>query len=314
MNDRTDLDTWSVSRVEPASSAPAERAKDAALAQSSSPIQAASAARSAHWQIRDIDFDAIDFAAARADETLLAIIASASMIESASDVYTAMLVRYFSADREVGDWLSGQWEPEELQHGRVLRTYVERVWPSFDWERAFKSFVDDYSNYCVVEELGPTPALEMAARCMVETGTATLYRALHEYAREPVLRDIVRRIGEDEIHHFKHFYRYFKLYQEREKLNRYKVAKALLGRVAEVRKDDAACAFRHVFSGRFPESADDSRRLQSWSENAYRLVKQHYPYPMAAKMLLAPLDLPPRVKPWMAAPLACTVRLIMWGL
>jgi hypothetical protein len=165
----------------------------------------------------------------------------------------------------------------------------------------------------VVEELGPTPALEMAARCVVETGTATLYRAIHEYAREPVLRDIVRRIGEDEVGHFKHFYRYFKKYQDREKLNRYEIAKTLLSRVAEVRRDDAACAFRHVFTGRFPEFADDSSRLQSWTGDIYRMFKQHYPYPMAAKMLLAPLDLPPKLKPWIGTPLACTVRLIMWG-
>jgi len=244
----------------------------------------------------------------------MAVVASASIIESASDIYTANLVGYYSTDSEVGDWLTGQWEPEELQHGQALRAYVARVWPSFDWDRTFKSFVDDYANYCVVGELGPTPALEMAARCMVETGTATLYRAIHDYAHEPVLRDIVRRIGEDEIGHFKHFYRYFRKYQGREKLSRYEVAKALLGRVAEVRRDDAACAFRHVFSGRFPESGNDSQRLRSWTENAYGMVKQHYPYPMAAKMLLAPLDLPPSVKPWAGASLALTVRLIMWGL
>jgi hypothetical protein len=84
--------------------------------------------------------------------------------------------------------------------------------------------------------------------------------------------------------------------------------------MAEVRRDDAACAFRHVFSGRFPQFGDDGRRLQSWTENVYRMVKQDYPYPMAAKMLLAPLDLPPKVRPWIGAPLAFTVRLIMWGL
>jgi hypothetical protein len=200
-----DLDALGDSDVVPAvAGASADLANAAAETQSSSPTQAATSARSAHWQIRDINFDAIDFAATRADETLLAIIASASMIESASDVYTANLVQYYSTDSEVRDWLTGQWEPEELQHGRALRAYVERVWPSFDWERTFKSFVDDYSNYCVVEELGPTPALEMAARCVVETGTATLYRAIDQYAREPVLRDIVRRIAEDEVRHFKH--------------------------------------------------------------------------------------------------------------
>ena len=289
-------------------------ANAAAKAWPSFSIHRAAHARPNHWQIRDIDFDGIDLAASRADETLLAIVASSSMIESASDVYTANLVRYYEGDAEVGNWLSGQWEPEELQHGEALRAYIARVWPSFDWDGAFESFVEDYRNYCVVEQLGPTPALEMVARCVVETGTATLYRAIHDYAREPVLRDMVLRIAQDEVNHFKHFYRYFRKYQEREKLNRYEVGKALLARVAEVRRDDAACAFRHVFSSRFPQFRDDGRRLRSWSDNVYRMAKRHYPYPMAAKMLLAPLNLPPKVKPWIGTPLACAVRLIMWGL
>src|SRR5712672_1394579 len=98
------------------------------VAKSSLSIHRGSHVRSMHWQIRDIDFDDIDLAASREDETLLAIIASSSMIESASDVYTANLVRYYEGDAEVGNWLSRQWEPEELQHGEVLRAYIARVW------------------------------------------------------------------------------------------------------------------------------------------------------------------------------------------
>ena len=275
---------------------------------------AGTAIKPKRWHIQNIDFHAIDLEMARADETLLALVAASSMIESASDLYTANLVEYYSTDSEIGNWLAAQWQWEELQHGEALRTYIARVWPDFDWETTFKAFVADYGKYCVAEELGPTRALELVARCVVETGTATLYRAIHERAREPVLRDIVRRISEDEVGHFKHFYRYFKRYQGCEKLGRYDVAKALLGRVAEVRRDDAECAFRHVFAGRFPESRNDEQRLRSWSENVYRMVKRHYPYPMAVKMLLTPLDLPPRVKPLVGAPLAFTVRLIMWGL
>jgi hypothetical protein len=275
---------------------------------------AGTAVKPKRWDIRDIDFHAIDLNMARADETLLALVAASSMIESASDVYTANLVEYYSTDSEIGNWLAAQWQPEELQHGEALRTYIASVWPAFDWETTFKAFIADYGKYCVAEALGPTRALELAARCVVETGTATLYRAIHEYAREPVLRDIVHRISEDEVGHFKHFYRYFKKYQGCEKLSRYDVAKALLGRIAEVRRDDAACAFRHVFAGRFPEAENDEQRLRSWSENVYRMVKRHYPYPMAVKMLLTPLDLPPKVKPLVGAPLAFTVRLIMWGL
>jgi hypothetical protein len=266
------------------------------------------------WTNADIDFDRIDPEIACADEPLLSLVAAASLVEAASDLYTANLVRYFKDDTEVGRWLATQWEPEELQHGRALRGYIARVWPAFDWERTFQAFLKDYSALCQIEALRPTPALEMVARCVVETGTATLYGAIHKNSREPVLRQIASRIRQDEIRHFKHFYRYFRKYQRGEKLGRLRVARALLGRVAEVRRDDASCAFRHVFLGRYPQFAHDRARAESWSRAVYSVAKRQYPFTMAAKMLLTPLELHPKIKPWLGLPVAFAARLVMWGL
>src|SRR6266436_5747572 len=69
---------------------------------------AGTAVKPKRWDIRDIDFHAIDLNMARADETLLALVAASSMIESASDVYTANLVEYYSTDSEIGNWLAAQ--------------------------------------------------------------------------------------------------------------------------------------------------------------------------------------------------------------
>ncbi len=266
------------------------------------------------WTNADIDFDRIDLAAARANEPLMSLLASASLVEAASDLYTTNLVEYFKGDAEVAQWLSRHWEPEELQHGRALREYVARVWPSFDWERVFAAFLKEYGALCQVETLRPTPALEMVARCVVETGTATLYRAIGTYSPEPVLRDISSRIRQDEIRHFKHFYRYFRKYQRGERLGRLRVARALLERVAEVRRDDAGCALRHVFLGRYPHYAGDAARIDAWTRRIYSMTKRQYPFPMAAKMLLTPLDLHPRIRPLVGVPIAFAARLVMWGL
>lgn len=136
--------------------------------------------------------------------------ACASFVESGSDLYTQNLVDFFRGDDEVTAWLTHQWEAEELQHGRALRAYVSHVWPEFDWEGAYRSFLEEYATYCKVELLAPTRGLELAARCVIETGTASYYRALARSTTEPVLRDLASRIAADEVSHYKHFYRFFR--------------------------------------------------------------------------------------------------------
>jgi hypothetical protein len=43
----------------------------------------------------------------------------------------------------------------------------------------------------------------VAARCVVETGTATFYRMLSELSREPVLKHLAAEISADELRHYK---------------------------------------------------------------------------------------------------------------
>jgi hypothetical protein len=87
---------------------------------------------------------------------------------------------------------------------------VQTVWPEFDWEAAYASFFSEYSRLCTVEELEDDRALELVARCVVETGTATYYQTLRDLTDEPVLAELTEHIRTDEVQHYKHFYRYFK--------------------------------------------------------------------------------------------------------
>ncbi|MGK3984326.1 hypothetical protein WME99_14880 [Sorangium sp. So ce136] len=65
-------------------------------------------------------------------------------------------------------WLKEEWEPEELQHGRALRSYVQPVWPDFDWERAYAAFFAECSRHCSMDGLQPTRALEVVAMSPVQ--------------------------------------------------------------------------------------------------------------------------------------------------
>jgi rubrerythrin len=249
-----------------------------------------------HWTVEDIDFTRIDVARVRQDEDLFYLVACASFIESGSDLYTHNLVEYYSGDAEVEGWLRGQWEKEELQHGAALRAYVQYVWPEFDWERAYQGFLDEYSQYCKVELLEPTRAQELAARCVVETGTSTYYRALARATDEPVLKHLAGLIANDEVNHYKHFYKYFRRYRSQEKVGRSRVLGTLGRRTLELKSEDADCAIRHVVRVYKPELAADPARVKALASRMSRTVRVNLKPETTIKMIMRPLELPALVQ------------------
>jgi len=235
------------------------------------------------WSLDDIAWDAIDAELIRDDDALFLLVCSASFVESGSDTYTGNLVARFADDAEVSAWLRGHWEPEELQHGRALRTYVRRVWP--------------------------TRGQEMAARCIVEMGTTTYYQALNAATAEPVLRDLAWRIRCDEVRHYKHFHAFFHKYREAEHLGRRHVLAALVRRALELRNEDAAIALRHVAAWRRRSRLADGAPADIPSDSALKqqargVVSRHLPMELAVRMAIKPLRLGPGMQRWLAKPLA----------
>ncbi len=243
------------------------------------------------WRVSEIDFARAD-GRHRADTTLFYLLTSASFVESGSDLYTRNLLTYYRDDAPIADWLSNEWEPEELQHGAALRGYVQAVWPEFDWRRAYQGFLAEYSRAASPEAFEATPNLELAARCMIETGTTSLYRMMHEYAQEPVLRQVLANIGNDEVSHYKHFLGFLRAGQAREGRRPLKVAWAIGRRVRESRSDDAWIAFRHAFEVRNPGSACRRSDFEQWQSGVRTIMERTFPFRMAADMLVAPLGLP----------------------
>ncbi|TCK44664.1 fatty acid desaturase [Paraburkholderia sp. BL8N3] len=256
------------------------------------------------WRIEDVDLSRIDRRKAASNEHLLLLLCACSFIESGTDLYTSNLSSYFNDDPEVSAWLNNEWEPEEMQHGRALKTYIHHVWPEFDWDTAFRNFFAEYSLTCSVEDFEKKRALEMVARCVVETGTATLYRAINECSDEPVLKQITDNIRTDEVRHYKHFFRYFKKYNRIEGNGRMAVLGALMRRVLELKNEDSEIALRHVFAIRYPERVKDDVYNRELSARINALVRRNLSADMCVKMLLKPLDLPARIQPGVLYPLA----------
>jgi hypothetical protein len=255
------------------------------------------------WTLESIDFSRIEMERIRHDHDLVSMLCASAFVESGSDLYTDNLVRYFDGDSEVQDWLREHWEPEELQHGRALSAYVRHVWPELDWDAAFASFFAEYSATCTLDALERTRGLEMAARCVVETGTASLYRAIHMCTDEPVLKQLTEHIKSDEVRHYSHFYHYFQRYEANERNGRRKVMGTLWRRMREITAEDGDIALRHVFAFR-PASANvGPTAFRPASERIYGLIRRHLPAQMTVKMLLKPLDLPPRLNTGLQSPL-----------
>lgn len=259
------------------------------------------------WRLEDIAFSEIETDKIADDETLFFVLVSASLIESGSDLYTSTLIDYFG-ESDAAQWLREHWENEEMQHGRALRRYVETAWPAFDWEQAFSQFMQEYSLLCTQDQLEETPALELVARCVVETGTAALYSALHEYTDEPVLKQLTGLIRNDEIRHYKHFSRFFKQYNSEIGYGRWSIFCALQRRLVEVRNEDADCALRHVFKVVYSNESIDSAHFLQISRAARGLVIKHLAPDRMVKMFLQPLQLPMPIRGWVQRPCAQVMR------
>ncbi|MDA8383946.1 MAG: ferritin-like domain-containing protein [Betaproteobacteria bacterium] len=248
------------------------------------------------WKLEDIPFARIELGRVKDDMQLFAMLTCASFVEIASDLYARNLVAHFADNDDVVAWISGHWQPEEVQHGRALKAYVKAVWPDFPWAEAFDAFLQDYAPTATQALLEPRRALEMAARCMVETGTATFYMALGIHCEEPVLRQLVLNIRNDEIRHYKHFYRFFKDYNALEGHGNVAIARTLVKRMSITRNEDAYLAYKHFHAARYPREPFTAGHFQQYLARGRQLARRTYPFSMAAKMTLHLLNLNTRVR------------------
>jgi hypothetical protein len=255
---------------------------------------ASSSAAPPRWSLDSIDWLALRRDAVADNEALFYLIAAASFVEATTDLYTQNLIDYFAGDAEITAWLKAHWLPEELQHGRALRRYVELAWPDFDWESVYQQFLPAYAAQCAHDGVEPTRTREMASRCCVEMGTASYYRTLSRMTDDPVLSQITRHIAEDEVSHYKHFYRYLKKYQAREGERRPGIARALWNRLRMTDGADSQMAMSFIYRARHPDQSFDGRLYRRFRRAARPMVQPHFPYRMCVQMLLKPLRLGPR--------------------
>lgn len=226
-----------------------------------------------HWTLDDIGWHRFD--AAKAAPELLRVVKAAALVEHNGRDYATYLCNVFADDPQFCAAARG-WADEEVQHGRALARWATLADPAWDFDAAFRRFVDGYKLPLeVTASVRGSRTSELIARCMVETGTSSYYSALAEATDEPVLAEICRRIAADEFRHYKMFYDHMRRYQLAERLGRVGRLRTGLGRILETEDDELAFAF---FAANAPEGARYERRRWSraYARRAYGYYRPHH--------------------------------------
>ncbi len=108
---------------------------------------------------------------------------------------------------------------------------------------------------------------------------------------EPVLRDLTRRIANDEVRHYKHFFRYFNALNGQERIGRARVLGALAQRLLEIKNEDAEIALRNVLRVERNQEDVPERDVRALNSRCSAVVRRNLPLEMTVKMLLRPLHL-----------------------
>ena len=154
-----------------------------------------------HWTLDDIDWGRFD--RSKVSPELVVIIKAAAMVEYNGGDYGSYLRNVFHDDPGFKQAAS-DWAEEEIQHGAALRRWAEMADPSFDFDKSFQCFTEGYSLPLEAEEsVRGSRSGELVARCIVEAGTSSYYRAIGDATDEPVLKQVCSKIAADEIRHYR---------------------------------------------------------------------------------------------------------------
>jgi hypothetical protein len=240
------------------------------------------------WTLDDIAWDRFD--RSKVDPELLRIVKAAALVEHNGGDYAQYLCRVFHDDPVFQD-LATRWGAEEVQHGEALGRWAALADPDFDLAAACARFSAGFRvDLEAAHSVRGSRALEMIARCVVESGTSSYYTALAEAAEEPVLREICQRIAADEFRHYKLFYGTLKRYLAVEPLGVWRKLRVALGRIAETEDDELAYAY--YAANENAAAYDRGRCRAAYAKRAYAVYRPHH-VERGIAMVFKAVGLPP---------------------
>lgn len=190
-----------------------------------------------HWTIESLPWDQFD--ASKVNPDLLAYAKAASLVEANGHVYIDYLHKLFPDDPEIRKDIEA-WGWEETQHGKALRAWAEKADPSFNYDEAMRLYQEKFKF--PEAPIRGSQAMELVARCAIETGTSSFYTAMRDASDEPVFKELCRRIAGDEIRHYHLFYGYLERHYGKA-ASRWSRLKMLIKRSMEVTDEELCFAY-----------------------------------------------------------------------
>ena len=246
------------------------------------------------WHNADIAWDRFNPQAV--DPGILAVVKAAALVERNAGDYVAYLCNVFAKDQEFCA-AALAWGEEETQHGLALGRWAELADPDFNFAEALERFTGAYRLPLeATQSVRGSHAGELIARCVVESGTSSLYSALRDASDEPVLKDICQRIAGDEFRHYKLFHDHFKRYDPSSGLGLIGRLRIAIGRIAESNDDELARAW--WAANAWPRPYERKACANAYAAHAGRLYRYGH-VRRAVGMVLKVCDLKPQG--WLAA-------------
>ena len=225
-----------------------------------------------HWTLDDISWEQFD--ATKVDPELVKIVKAAAMVESNGRDYAAYLCNVFRDDPAF-QLTANEWAEEEVQHGVALGRWAAIADPDFDYEEALAQFRAGYKiDLNASASIRGSQTGELIARCMVEVGTSSYYTAMADYAEEPVLKIVCRKIAADELRHYATFYRNMKRYLQKEPLRLPSRLRIAFGRILETEDDELAYAYFAANGGQ--GTYDRKASTEAYFRRAYPLYRPRH--------------------------------------
>ena len=160
-------------------------------------------------------------------------LAVASFLETAAPLQATRLLQACDAHSPLVGWLEHAWWPRRADLGRRLRSYIEMIWPEFDWNAAYDEFVNAYRPCPALPGRRGGTALQMMALCVTSAQSALFYRAMGASVDDPLLRGLASTAAAEHAAFFEYVRRAFEQSKRREGV----------GLLASLRVVAAACRF-----------------------------------------------------------------------
>ncbi|ODP35267.1 hypothetical protein [Pandoraea sp. ISTKB] len=217
-------------------------------------------------------------------------LATVSFIETSVPEFVSTLNQMYGDDDEMRTWLQDTWLPEEVEHGRLAKDYIARVWPEFDWAQAYDAFLARYKPRCDVQYMRPSLALEALSRCVTETQTAMIYRCLESYMPVEELKQMMHKLSSEEVGHYRYFRKTFDRYNAVEQHGVISRLRTMVARSELVRDEDIAFAFEPLNHFWRSPPPFETMTWDAFLSMSGDVMKQYMPVEAATRMMFKPLE------------------------